>query len=158
MRQLLFIILTLLLASCVNNSEPSGAEVSVGDSLPQFQVMMNDGTLVSDASLRGKKALIVFFNTGCPDCRSELPVVERFHVSQSDVRVVCISREEDANSVSAYWQKENFTMPYSAQADRKVYSLFASSRIPRLYLVDGSGVILAMWDDRNSPSLQELMQ
>ncbi|MBQ9705288.1 MAG: TlpA family protein disulfide reductase [Paludibacteraceae bacterium] len=128
---------------------------------------MNDGGVVSDESLAGQAALIVFFHTGCADCRQELPVIDSFYRTAGtgdpilgklpSVQVVCISREEEEDEVAAYWQEQGLSMPYSAQADRKVYSLFASSRIPRLYMTDRYGVITALWDDRQMPSLQDLL-
>ncbi len=59
----------------------------------------------------------------------------------SDCFFVCISREEGEASVKAYWEENGFTMPYSAQTDRSVYNLFASSGIPRRYEADENLVI-----------------
>ena len=43
-------------------------------------------------------------------------------------------------------------MPYSAQPDRKVYSLFASSIIPRIYAVDENLTIMDAFTDKGMPT------
>ncbi|MBR1808740.1 MAG: TlpA family protein disulfide reductase [Paludibacteraceae bacterium] len=167
--------LVLLVCSCINEPQ-SGANLRVGDSLPEFEVQMSDGTIVSNLTLLGTSALIVFFNTDCPDCQRELPVVEQFYkqsfvkgnaalipaIQPADNRVdmryqvVAISRMQSGADVAAYWREQGFMMPFSAQSDRKVYELFAQTRIPRLYAVNSQGIITAMWDDRDMPSVDVL--
>ena len=46
---------------------------------------------------------------------------------------MAISREEDEASVAAFWADNGLQMPYSAQTDRSIYNLFATSIIPRIY-------------------------
>lgn len=174
MRYKWFILsLIVVFTSCINDS---GRTLGVGERLPHFSVTMHDGTQVSDVSLHGTPAVIVFFHTGCPDCQKELPVIEQFYRQQSaparivasdvkpavnteeaePVAVVCISRAEAKESVQAYWSGHGFTMPYSAQPDRKVYELFASTGIPRIYKINKEGIIVAAWDDILMPSLSDL--
>ena len=153
-------LFNILSQSCVTDDEPGNSGLTVGDSLPSFSVTLNDGTKISDKSLEGKVGVIVFFNTSCPDCQEELPVVqqlwEKLHGS-SDVEIIAISREEDAGSVSEYWADKGLSIPWSAQSDRKVYSLFASSGIPRIYISDRSGIITSAFSDNPLPSLDDLI-
>jgi hypothetical protein len=55
--------------------------------------------------------------------------------------MVAISRAEGEQSVADFWSANNLQIPYSAQEDRKIYDLFASSVIPRVYFVSSSGII-----------------
>ena len=133
----------------------------MGDPLPAFSVELNTGATVSTSSLRGKVAAIVFFNTGCPDCREELPVVQQLYDLYKDndeVEIVPISREESQASVAAYWEANGLTMPYSAQENRDVYSLFAPSVIPRVYIADKAGIITAIFTDSPVASLETLVE
>ena len=47
-------------------------------------------------------------------------------------------------------------MPYSAQSDRKVYNLFAQTRIPRVYLIDKDGIIRYIFTDDPIPDYDVL--
>ena len=151
------ILLLLMLTSCINNSTPDGNSLGVGDQLPQFSVTMNNGEVVSDQSLKGQKALIVFFHTACSDCQKELPVTEEIY-RKDIVKVVCISREQDEASVAAYWNDNDFTMPYSAQSTRDVYALFAVSHIPQIYIVSPQGQITHHWTDAAMPSAEDIIE
>jgi peroxiredoxin len=150
------LLFALLLVACVDDKTAEGGHVGVGDQLPQFTVTLNNGEVVSDTSLRGQYALIVFFHTSCSDCQHELPVIQQFLDSQQKCRVICISREQNEESVEAYWQQHNFTMPYSAQSTRQVYSLFAASHIPQIFIVGPQGVITHHWTDADMPTLETL--
>ena len=61
-----------LVSSCVNEKEDAGMQpdaVEVGDMLPEFTVVMNDGRTVESGSLQGQPSFILFFNVAV-NCRS----------------------------------------------------------------------------------------
>ena len=152
-------LISCTLQGCVNENEPEGVALTVGDSLPEFSVIMTDGTVVSKASLKGKRGVLVFFNTDCSDCRKELPIVQQLwdkYKNNPDVVIALIAREETAEHIAAYWEANGFTMPYSPQEDREVYSLFAPSVIPRIYITDTKGIITFSSGDTDMPDLKEL--
>ena len=117
---------------------------------------MNDGRVVTHESLRGKVSFIVFFNTGCKDCRRELPVIQQIYEHHPHMPLIAISRAEDAASVAGYWQEQHFTFPYAAQEDRTVYHLFAKSGIPRIYVVDAELTIRSVFTDNPLAGYDEL--
>lgn len=158
-----------LSVSCILDDD-SGADLHPGDSLPEFSVDMNDGTRVSTGSLKGKVSCVVFFHTECPDCRLAMPVIQRLydrfalespgfggHTPDGGVAFALISRAEGEDSVARHWAEEGFTMPYSAQDDKSVYSLFASSGVPRVYLSDRDGIIRFVHADNPLPSYDLLV-
>lgn len=156
-RLIVLTLSVLLLCSCVNDdvSDPVSL-IRVGDLLPQFSVDMSDGRTVTSEDLRGSRSLIVFFNTVCADCRQELPVIEGFHRMIPSVEVVCIARDEKACDIERYWRENGLTLPYSPQPDRRIYNLFASEGIPRLYAVDTDLRVIAVFNDRDVPSSETL--
>lgn len=116
--------------------------VHVGDTLPRFTVTMHDGTTLSSSALKGKPSLILFFSTTCPDCQRELPHINKRYLAHGeDTTFVAIAREQSDKEVTDYWTKNFLTLPYSAQTDRAVYSLFARQGIPRIYIVSPHGVV-----------------
>lgn len=146
--------------SCIgeNEQEVGTVELVSGDLLPEFSVIMNDGRVVTTECLRGKKSLVVFFHTGCPDCRAELPEIQRVYNTNSEVDIVCISRKEGTASIEEYWNSANLTLPYSAQENADVYHLFAKSRIPRVYVVDEELVIHQVFTDSPLATYEDIME
>ena len=152
------IVVVLSLAGCINE-KIDGADLKVGDMIPGFSVVMNDGTAVSDQSLIGNVSFIMFFHTTCPDCQQTLPIVQEIYnkYTQKGVRFALISRDEGSEEIDSYWTEQSYNMPYSAQKDRKVYNKFASSRIPRLYICDKDGIIRYIFTDDPIPTYDDLM-
>ncbi len=156
---LLRLVLPLFLTACISDREEEGAELQPGDAVPVFSVRMDDGTPLDAHMLSGRISLLVFFHTGCADCRQALPVIQRLYdEANPSLSVYCISREESANAVAAYWLSEGLTLPYSAQEDRAVYRLFARSGIPRIYLVGPDRIIRRVFTDRPPVTYEALRE
>lgn len=142
------LLLCLLAEACsaVSDDDEVEERITVGDQVPTFTVdMVADGevTTFSTHHLTGE-TVIVFFHTSCPDCQRELPVLNDYylqHREEPGFQMVAISRAEGAETVAPFWEKHSLQMPYSAQEDRHIYDLFASSVIPRVYVVSAQGIV-----------------
>ena len=162
-RHLLWLCLALLspFLSCIDDEkelETGTVELQEGDALPDFQVTMSDSTVVRTEDLRGQVSLIVFFHTQCPDCQAEFPILQRLYEEcPYPFRMVSISRKESAASIQQCWKKNGWTFPYSAQNDARIYHLFASSRIPRIYVSDEHCIIRAIYTDSPIATYEELL-
>lgn len=155
---LIFLLVTAFLSLSCIMEDTQEYELSPGETIPDFTVTMNDGSTITGEQLRKGVAVIVFFNTECPDCKNTLPSVQKIYdeySSFSDVSFALISREQDGASIKVYWDSMGYDMPYSAQTDRKIYSLFASSRVPRVYICR-KGIVTASYDDSPIPSYENL--
>ena len=140
----------VVFAACSMGDDDDGEVteyVKVGDRVPAFSVetVLTDGStaMFSTARLTGE-TVIVLFNTSCGDCQRELPRMNDYylqHCGDKGFQMVAISREEGAESVAAYWKEQGLSIPYSAQTDRRIYNLFASSVIPRTYFCSADGTI-----------------
>ena len=161
MKKVIYIVSALLAALCLSGciKENVGADLKVGDRLPDFTVTMNDGTVVSDDSLMGNVSCVMFFHTTCPDCQATLPVVQSIYdeYHQKGVLFALISRGQAADDIDIFWEEKGLNMPYSAQESRYVYNKFASTRIPRVYICDKNGIIRYIFTDDPIPVYDDLM-
>lgn len=156
--QIYLLTAVLSLTSCIKEKQ-TGADLSVGDRIPDFTVEVSDGTTLTGDLLREGVSLIMFFTTECPDCQETLPVVQTLYneyIGQG-VKFALISREQSEDSISSYWLSQGFTMPYSAQSDRAVYELFARSRVPRVYICR-DGVIKYIFTDQPANPTYEVLR
>lgn len=147
-RILSYVMTVFCLISCIKEKQ-TGADLAVGDRIPDFEVTMNDGTIVSGAQLCEDVCCIVFFTTACSDCKATLPHIQRLYedYASQGVKFVLISRDDDAVSVGRHWSQQGYTMPYSAQSDRRIYELFARTRVPRVYICH-QGIIKSIFTDQ----------
>jgi peroxiredoxin len=149
------VLLYLLLLGCsslfagcssVVDEDDAVERVHVGDRVPLFSLTVTDGQqerTFTTAQLTGE-TVIVFFNTSCADCQRDLPLLNTYYLQHKDdkgFRMVAISREEDEASIAAFWQANHLQIPYFAQTDRRIYNLFATSIIPRIYFVSAEGIV-----------------
>ena len=117
-----------------------GSLLQIGDTMPAFSVLPLGATdSLRSAELRGKPCAIVFFDSGCYDCRKALPRVERMQHEFPNVRFLCIAREQQAPDVETYWKQEGLTLTVAAPGNREIYNLFARRTIPRLYVFTADG-------------------
>ena len=149
-------VLTVL-SGCIKEKQ-TGADLKVGDRLPDFEVVMDDGTVVTDDILSETVSVVMFFHTSCPDCRQVLPQMQKVYdeYASAGVRIVLISREDPKESVESFWLENGLKMPYSAQNDRKIYEKFAATRIPRVYVNEKGGIIRYVFTDDPNPSYDEI--
>lgn len=144
--------------SCIGDMEEGEFELRVGDTLPDFTVLMNNGSTVTGASLRKGVSLVMFFHTSCPDCQNTLPSVQRIYDEFGEkIKFVLISREQPEDEISVFWNDKGYTMPYSAQNDRAVYNLFATSRVPRIY-ISLNGEIKCFYTDDPIATYSDLLE
>ena len=146
-----------VLSGCIKEKQ-TGADLKVGDRLPDFEVVMDDGTVVTDEILSESVSVVMFFHTSCPDCRQVLPQMQKVYdeYASADIRIVLISREDPKESVESFWRENGLKMPYSAQNDRKVYEKFAATLIPRVYVNEKGGIIRYVFTDDPNPSYDEI--
>ena len=149
------ILLGLLMMGCssIEDDNEVTERVNAGDRVPSFTVdVVTDGIIstFSTAQLTGE-TVIVFFNTTCPDCQRDLPKLNQYylkHKNDKGFQMVAISRAEGEDAVAAYWKDNGLQIPYSAQSDRRIYELFASSIIPRIYFVSAKGIVTRVFIER----------
>ena len=138
-------LMTLMsLSSCITDPPEEERVISVGEPVPEFTVTLGNGEEWSSRDSGGRTSVIIFFNTGCDDCRRELPGLDEEYREKGDrMRFVCIAREEDASDIAAWWRDNGLTMPWSAQSDRRIYGMFANTGIPRIFIVGPDSRIAA---------------
>lgn len=61
--------------------------------------------------------MIVFLNTNCPDCRKDLPVIQKIYGDfRSMALVVCISLVYGRSEIEEYWSDNN--LPFAIRSRR----------------------------------------
>ncbi len=149
----------LVVAGCIKE-ERKGADLKVGDIIPDFEVTMNDGRVVTDDELKENVSVVMFFHTSCKDCQQALPVMQQIYdeYASESLHIVLISREQGEEDVYTYWRENGLKMPYSAQKTRKIYEMFAGERIPRIYVNEKGGIIRHIFTDDPVPSYDDLKE
>ena len=160
MKRILYVFLFLLIAAGCIKEDYKGADLKVGDMIPDFEVVMSDGRVVTDDELKENVSVVMFFHTTCKDCQQALPLMQQIYdeYASETVRIVLVSREQNEEDICIYWRENALKMPYSAQKTRKVYEKFARERIPRIYINEKGGIIRHIFTDDPVPSYDDLKE
>ncbi len=109
-----------------------------------FNLTGMDGKTYSLSTLKGKVVLLNFWATWCPPCRKEMPDMEKLYREfQKDGFVVLAVSDEDRETVDGFLKKQPYSFPVLLDPDRKVNEAFDVEGIPKSFLFDREGRIVA---------------
>lgn len=111
------------------------------------------------ADLRGKVVLVNFWATWCPPCRKEMPDLQALYDKYKDqgFLVLSISDEGTAN-VMPFIKERNISYPVLLDPGRKVTELYQVDGIPKSFVYDREGKLVAQSIDmRTRSQFQEML-
>jgi peroxiredoxin len=111
------------------------------------------------SELKGKVVLLNFWATWCPPCNRELPDLEALYRKYGEQGLVVLAvSDEEAGKVQPFIRKQKFTYPVLLDPGRKVNELFEIEGIPKSFIYDREGKIVAQAIDmRTRHQFEELL-
>lgn len=128
--------------------ETPSTMLDLGTSLPSFSLPDFDGTTVTDADVKGSKALLVaFICKHCPFVRHIRPEFARFakEYEAKGLKVVAIASnsidefpEDGPEGMKQEAAEAGYVFPYLFDKDQKVAKTFKAACTPDFFLFDGN--------------------
>jgi peroxiredoxin len=92
----------------------------------------------------GKVVVLNFWATWCPPCRKEMPDLEMLYREFKDQGLVILAiSDEDAEKVRPFIAEQKVTYPILLDPGRKVNELFQIEGIPKTFVYDRNGKLVA---------------
>ena len=92
----------------------------------------------------GKVVVLNFWATWCPPCRKEMPDLETLYQQFKDQGLVILAiSDEDAGKVKPFIAQQKVTYPILLDPGRKVNELFQIEGIPKTFVYDRNGKLVA---------------
>jgi thiol-disulfide isomerase/thioredoxin len=131
-----------IVAAALSAAAPAVAapKIVVGQTAPDTEMTLLDGSKVNLSSLRGQVVVLNFWATWCVPCRVELPLLDGYYrrAEKYGLRVFAITTE---GSVPAYRMKPLFAALAITPAKR-VKGEYANVRaVPTNYIIDRAGIV-----------------
>ena len=109
--------------------------------------------------LRGKVVLLNFWATWCPPCRKEMPDLQALYdkYKESGLVVLAIS-DEEAGKVPPFIAERKISYPVMLDPGRKVNDLYRVEGIPKTFVYDRDGKMVAQSIDmRTKGQFQQML-
>ena len=136
--------------------------VKVGEMMPSFSIVSDNGTKINSAELKGKVVLINFFATWCPPCQKELASVQQTlwpkYKDNNKFVMLVIGREHSDKELATYNEKKGFNFPLYPDKSRAIFGAFAKSLIPRSYLIGKDGKVIYAGKGYTDKEFAELLE
>jgi len=111
---------------------------------PEFALNDLSGKTWTFAELRGKVVLVNFWATWCPPCRKEMPDLETlYNRFESKGFVVLGISDEEAAKVEPFIRERKVSFPVLLDPGRKVNEMFVVEGIPKTFVYDREGKLVA---------------
>lgn len=137
------------------NTQPQDLDLEYGKDFlapgtpaPDFTLNDIEGNPVSLSSFKGRKVVLQFWASWCPDCRAEVPEIKAMQAqaNPSKVAFVSVSFDRTFDAFKTY-VKENYLggvqlFDPAGKKESQVGAAFHIAWIPSLYLIDEKGKVI----------------
>jgi peroxiredoxin len=143
----LFPLLLVLSAPFLSRAQQTDTtHTKVGDPAPTFNFYLDKEKIANLADYKGKIVVLDFWATWCPPCRLELPRVQKEiwekYKDNPKFALFAFDRAEGWDKTLPFKAQNHYTFPMLPDADRKIYSLYATQYIPRTVVIGEDGRII----------------
>jgi cytochrome c biogenesis protein CcmG/thiol:disulfide interchange protein DsbE len=119
-----------------------GTGVAVGQKAPTIRLTLSDGSLMDTADFAGHPLWINFMATWCPQCATELPMMERFQTDLADqMTALVVDVGEDRQTVRQFMRDLNVDLTVGLDPDGAIQRQFGVYGMPVHFMLDGDGIV-----------------
>ena len=123
-------------------SPEPGVGTAIGQVAPPIQVTLTDGSLMNTADFAGQPMWITFTATWCPQCRDELPMMQRFQAQLTNkMTLLVIDVGEERRTVNAFMKDLHVDLTVGLDPDGVIQAQWGANALPIHFMLDGDGVV-----------------
>ena len=119
-----------------------------GTAAPDFTLKDINGKSVSLSDFKGRKVVLQFWASWCPDCRAEMPLIKSMQAQSdpSEIVFLAVSFDRSEDAFTSYVMKNELggvqLYDPAGMRDSEIAKSYKITWIPSLYLIDGDGRVV----------------
>lgn len=119
------------------------AEVTPGDTMPDFRLPTLNGRVLDSTALQGRVVYIDFWASWCTTCRKSFPEINELHqeLRGQGVVFIGINTDQDVALAERFLQATPVDFLILSDKDQQVVSEFRPQGYPTAYVIDKSGTV-----------------
>jgi thiol-disulfide isomerase/thioredoxin len=130
------------LPSAVPSGTSNGSALAIGQVAPPLRVTLTDGSLMDLSDFAGQPIWVNFMATWCPQCTTELPMMEQFQGKLTDqMTILVVDVGEDRSTVKDFMNGLNVDLTVGVDPDGSVQRSWGAMALPIHYWIDADGVV-----------------
>lgn len=123
---------------------PAGAALRIGGALPSISLPDLKGIPVRiPESVRGKVAILHFWQVGCSSCALEMPAMDGLYdqYRRRGLEILAVNVGQKKETVQTFAVELAVSYPLLIDANGKSAALYGVTDVPRTYVIDRKGVV-----------------
>lgn len=128
-----------------------------------FSLLDINGQLFTLSDFKGKIVFLNFWTTWCPECRIEMPSMEKLYkrLNGQDFTMIAVNLQEPALRVKTFLKKYPLTFTILLDSKGEIGPQFGIRAVPTTFILDKNGGIIGkalgnrQWDSKESMALFE---
>jgi len=133
------LLLVVLTACSVTPAQPA----AIGEPAPATVFTLLDGDAIALDQLAGRPVLLNFWATWCVPCRAELPALAAVAADHTNLAVVAVNMQEEADLAAAFLDRIDVNLPTALDQDGAIARRFGVVNLPTTILIGPDGAIVA---------------
>jgi thiol-disulfide isomerase/thioredoxin len=119
-----------------------GTGVGIGQKAPSIRVTLADGSLMDTADFAGQPLWVNFMASWCPQCATELPMMEGFEEDLAGkMTVLVIDVGEDRQVVRQFLRDLDVDLTVGLDPDGLIQAQWGAHALPMHFMLDADGIV-----------------
>ena len=118
---------------------------SLGSPAPAFALPALDGSRLSLDQLRGQPVIVNFWWSGCPPCRQEMPLLQRYADAHPNVRLVLVDPVDGVDGARAFVASLHVHQPVLLDDGGRVAAAYRVAAYPTSFFIRPDGTVASSY-------------
>ncbi len=123
----------------------AAARTSIGGQAPAFTLDALDGRRVALEQLRGRPVILSFWWAGCPPCRQELPLLQRYADAHAGVTLLLVDPLDGVDTARSFTEAVRVRATVLLDRDGRVAAAYHVAAYPTTFFLGADGGIVSAY-------------